>query len=266
LEQLGAEVQIEIVPHPAGGYALTCRHPESAGRRKSAARVGEALAAPVEGAPRREDTVPVTALLQSLYRQTIRLKPCWRAFSGRLLLALLAAYLALRPADLFVWLGMPVSGNEPVGAILLVIVRLTGLIHALISFGQIAVAYLCRTYTVDHSGVQEIEWVVEGVRLRRLVRRVPFAAVYAIDLRQTLIETLLNIGTVRLEASSAETYQVLMVCDVGSPGKLQRELKQRARLLAGAPSIPRVFGIERSVERPVSGASLTHRSSSRPRT
>jgi hypothetical protein len=244
--QLGTDVQIEMISHASGGYALACRRVEAADR----------IATPAPGA--------VSAT--SPYPEAFRLKPCWRAFSGRLLVGLLAAYVALRPGDYFVWLGMPLSWGDPVEAILLVIVRLAGLIHVVIAVAQIAVAYLSNRYVIDRSALVQIEWVVIGVRLRRLVRRVPFAALTAIEVRQSFLETLLNIGTVRLVACLDDTYQVVLMSDVGSPRKLQAEFELRAGFLPEGPGTRRVFGIERSIARAGSPAAITHRSSSGPRT
>jgi Bacterial PH domain len=176
------------------------------------------------------DPLVDTRLASRPYPDSFRLKPSWRSFSGQVLMGLVAAYLVACPADFFRAVGMP--ADPSVDAVLLIVVRLAALLNAVITFARIAVRYWTHTCVIDLSTLEQREWLVEGVGLVQCVRRIPFATLQWIDVRQTLWETLLNIGTLRVDGQVSGTYQRLSLCDVSSPRRLGTELQHRARACA----------------------------------
>jgi signal peptide peptidase SppA len=223
--ELGATVQVQVVPHEGGGYALDCQAQGSEG----GLAVTQSPAQPAARA-----LVPTRAARSAaMYPDTFALRPCWRVFLGQALLALLGADFAVRPADFFALFGMPVPASEHVGSMLLLAVRLAAFLQAVICLTQIAWAYATRTWRVDVDGLVQIQWRFERGRIGRCVCHIPFRALGAIDVRQGLLDTLLNIGTLRVEARLGDTNQIQYLGEVGSPRRLQSELQRRARLVQG---------------------------------
>lgn len=260
LAQLGAEVTLEVVSHPDGGYAVACSRPNALpaatkpgtsegplawldqvfppeepppapGARESApARAS--VSQPAAGGAR-ASTKPGTP--QPRYPDTFRMSPAARAFLGQHVLALLGAYLLFRPHDLFLFLGLGLPHNPQLAAVALGSVMLASMVLALVSLSRFLWMYTANTYVVDRTGVEQVQWYFERGRLRRRAPRVNFAHLRTADVDQTVMQMLLDVGTLRLASGATDTYE-LDLRQVGSPRRLQIEFQRRLREATGFTS------------------------------
>jgi hypothetical protein len=239
--QLGPTVTVEVIWHP-GGYALLCSRPGEEEPLASVPLDGERAQAGHEWpGPARASASPYPE------RMDVRASP--RAFLGTQLLVLLGVYFTLWPFDLPALLHIALPNHPLLREMVRAWVVGGAAVCALVGTGRILIAWAFTRYRIDAAGIEETEWYFDRGRLRPCVRRVSFVALRTVELKQTLGELLLSVGTLCVTAdcrfepppqeggplSLPRHTEEIKLRQVRSPRALQAELQRRARLASAPP-------------------------------
>jgi hypothetical protein len=255
LRDLGEAVRLDVVPHPRGGFAVSVVPAGSGPVITSGDTQG--LDVTLVEAPRDSVLSPREVALRSLgpqersrpnvprvagaidaresaaeahrsspYPDEFRLSPAVRAFLGLHVQALLGAILLLQPHLVFTVtrLGLPTGATA--GAIMLSLIAICGAGLAVIAVSRFIWAYTANTYVIDGAGVEQVQWYFDRGRLRRRAPRVNFSHLRSVDVDQSVLQLVLNVGTVKLAAGATDSYEVVLG-HVTSPRALQREFQRR---------------------------------------
>lgn len=277
VSELGAAVELQVLPHPSGGFAVSvdraqiacpahesleaaaARHtasdPEaydspretllrSFGRtdaRAASRTQGESPARSVADARRptltKENDSPATA--SNSYPESFRLSPTARAFLGLHLQALLGGLLLFQPHLVFIITGLGMPANPTVGAILLGGIAVCGALLAFLGLSRFLWTYTANTYVIDRNGVEQVQWYFERGRLRRRAPRVNFAHLRGVDVDQSVLQMMLNVGTLRLASGATDNYEVVLH-HISAPRALQREFQHRLHCAVEPAQRPRI--------------------------
>lgn len=254
LTELGDAVQLEVLPHPTGGFAVSVGRPASCAARSNphtdpherveaprsprdalvqslerstigtnAARSAIALAhsATAHSRPSAASLPP-----SDIYPEAFRLSPAVRAFVGLHVQALIGALLLFQPHLVFSVTQLGSPSNATVGAILLALIAACGALLAAVAVSRFLWTYTANTYLIDRTGVEQVQWYFEKARLRRRAPRVNFAHLRSADVDQSVLQMLLNVDSVKLAAGGTDSYEVVLR-HVASPRVLQREFQRR---------------------------------------
>lgn len=262
VSELGAAAQLQVLPHPSGGYAVRvdraqiadARSPESEppapardleqpsdlyqSPRQTLLRTLE-RAAPELPVPERIPARRPKALGSNTtaaaeagatgsehYPESFRLSPAARAFLGLHLQALLGGVLLFQPHLVFVVTGLGVLRNATAGAVVLAGIAACGALLAILSLSRFLWTYTANTYVVDRNGVEQVQWYFEKARLRRRAPRVNFAHLRSADVDQSVLQMLLNVGSLKLAAGATDNYEVVLR-HITAPRALQKEFQRR---------------------------------------
>jgi hypothetical protein len=250
LSELGPSVQLDVIHHPGGGFAVSVVPSASTGPE-----VKTALESPREvlerslgqtrtrsapsGSDSSEDASELApaALTEGTpyehYPESFQLSPAPRAFVGLHLQALLGSALVLQPHWVWIATGLGAPKNPTLDALMLVAIALSGALLALHAVSRFLWAHTANTYLIDRTGVEQREWYFDRGRLRRRAPRIQFAHLRTVDVDQSVLQMLLNVGTLKLAAGATDTYEVVLKL-VRAPRALQREFQRRLQE-AGAP-------------------------------
>ena len=260
--ELGESVQLEVVPHPTGGFAVTVggQHVEDSqtaiaerteggavGPRDALLRTLEpvgpralATASTPTDSPRTSaSNVPSSG--SDRYLEAFRLSPAVRAFVGLHLQALAGAILVLAPHLVLVLFRLHLPSSSTASALILTAIAGCGAFLAIFSLSRFLWTYTANTYVVDATGVEQVQWYFDKGRLRRRAPRVNFAHLRSADVDQSVLQMMLNVGSVKLAAGATDNYEVVLR-HVARPRALQREFQRRLQHAsvsprpAGAPS------------------------------
>lgn len=247
MSDLGAAVTLEVISHPKGGFAVSVQRPGSMigprgddsdsprdlalravepGQGSQPTPVTKSQLSTVRESPRATDSVHARTSASNSYPEVFRLSPAVRAFLGLHLQAILGAFLLLQPHLVFVVTGVGIPTNSTAGAILLVLIAASGALLAGISVSRFLWSYTANTYVVDGSGIEQVQWYFDKGRLRRRSPRVNFAHLRSADVDQTLMQMLINVGSLKLAAGSTDSYEVVLR-HIAAPRALQREFQRR---------------------------------------
>lgn len=254
LTELGDAVQLEVLPHPTGGFAVSVRRPashpadlnpeadpqeraettasprdalvQSLERRVGGASAVRAAIALAHGMTAHSPSSSVSIPSSDVYPEAFRLSPAVRAFLGLHVQALIGALLLFQPHLVFSVTRLGSPSNATVGAILLALIAVCGALLAMIAVSRFLWTYTANTYVVDRDGVEQVQWYFERARLRRRAPRVNFAHLRSADVDQSVLQMLLNVGSVKLAAGGTDSYEVVLR-HVASPRALQREFQRR---------------------------------------
>jgi hypothetical protein len=249
LTELGDAVLLEVLPHPTGGFAVSVRRPpshpadlnpeadpqgrvddpvsprdvlvQSLGRSAVRSAIALAHSTTAHSRPNAAPTAP-----SDVYPEAFRLSPAVRAFLGLHVQALVGAILLFQPHLVFSVTRLGSPSNATVGAILLALIAVCGALLAMIAVSRFLWTYTANTYVVDRNGVEQVQWYFERARLRRRAPRVNFAHLRSADVDQSVLQMLLNVGSVKLAAGGTDSYEVVLR-HVASPRALQREFQRR---------------------------------------
>lgn len=249
-QDLGSAVQLEVVQHPAGGFAVACSRPGDAHTQNSLAPLdvlptwmqADLLSGSSEPIPnaigrtgpqvrqRSAEESPAHDISKSArsYPDVFRLSPAARAFLGQHVLALVGAYFLFRPHDFLLLVRVGVPANPQLAALGLGAVMLGAALLMMVSLSRFLWAYTANTYVIDGSGVEQVQWYFERGRLRRRAPRVNFAHLRTADVDQSVLQMLLDVGTLRLASGATDTYE-LDLRHVSAPRRLQAEFQRRLR-------------------------------------
>lgn len=248
--ELGPSVQLDVINHPGGGFAVSVMPCAT-----TASEVDRTLEAPREALERslgrtRTQSAPAESgssedaneraaaeLTQGTpyehYPESFQLSPAPRAFLGLHLQALLGSALVLQPHWVWIVTGLGAPKNPTLDALMLVGIALAGALLAVHAVSRFLWAHTANTYLIDRTGVEQREWYFERARLRRRAPRIQFAHLRTVDVDQSVLQMLLNVGTVKLAAGATDTYEVVLKL-VRAPRALQREFQRRLQE-AGVP-------------------------------
>ena len=269
--ELGNSAHLEVLPHPDGGYVVAAQSltaTERAGpadrapvieleRARSRVRssfsespreqLEHLIQRDVVGDPAtltartrrsqteqtRESATPSEQPLQisRAYPESFRLSPSPRAFIGQHLQALIGALLLLQPHLAFRLVGMTMPQNRTSAAAALGAIGVVGLMLLLLSVLRFLWAYTANTYVVDANGIEQIQWYFERGRLRRRAPRISFTHLRTVEVDQSVLQMLLNVGSVKLAAGATDSYEVVLR-QVSAPRALREEFQNRLRLLS----------------------------------
>lgn len=248
--ELGPSVHLDVITHPGGGFAVSVMPSASTGPEvdQTLESPREALersfgATPTGSAPsesefsKERDDVLAGELAQDTpsepFPEKFHLSPAPRAFLGLHLQALLGSALVLQPHWVWIATGLGAPKNPTLDALMLVAIALSGALLALHAVSRFLWAHTANTYLIDRTGVEQREWYFERGRLRRRAPRIQFVHLRTVDVDQSVLQMLLNVGTVKLAAGATDTYEVVLKL-VRAPRALQREFQRRLQE-AGAP-------------------------------
>jgi hypothetical protein len=274
VRELGAAVQLHVVPHPEGGFAVSVEQPQRARvvGRESVASLGIAepslagevspretllrtlertepdtpsfsrLKGPLSRAPADSPNNTANSAPSSMesehYAESFRLSPATRAFLSWHLQALLGAVLLFQPHLVFVVTRLGVPNNATAAALILAGIALCGALLAMLSLTRFLWTYTANTYVVDRNGVEQIQWYFEKGRLRRRAPRVNFAHLRSADVDQSILQMLLNVGSLKLAAGATDNYEVVLR-HISAPRALQREFQRRLHQASDLTRRPR---------------------------
>lgn len=251
LGELGSSVELDVIDHPAGGFAVCvgarglpadtrdetrlasprdamieslCRAPSAS--RPPERNTHETSPVRPQGSQGISARERVHSTSSERYPEKFRLNPAARAFLGLHLQSLLGAALLLQPHRVWGITQLEVPADVTLAAILLFALSGSGTVLLLLSLSRFLWAYSANTYLIDAASVEQIQWYFERGRLRRRAPRIRFAHLRTVDVDQTILQMLLNIGTVKLAAGATDTYEVVLRF-VSAPRALQREFQQR---------------------------------------
>lgn len=247
--ELGPSVQLDVINHPGGGFAVsvmpcatasevdrTLEAPREALER-SLGRTRTQSASPGSDSSEDVSEIAPAELTEGAphahYPESFQLSPAPRAFIGLHLQALLGSALVLQPHWVWIVTGLGAPKNPTLDALMLVGIALAGAVLALHAVSRFLWAHTANTYLVDRTGVEQREWYFERGRLRRRAPRIQFAHLRTVDVDQSVLQMLLNVGTVKLAAGATDTYEVVLKL-VRAPRALQREFQRRLQE-AGVP-------------------------------
>ncbi len=77
-----------------------------------------------------------------------------------------------------------------------------------------------------------MQWYFDKGRLRRRAPRVNFAHLRSADVDQSVLQMMLNVGSVKLAAGATDNYEVVLRF-VARPRDLQREFQRRLHHASG---------------------------------
>ncbi|MBL8271965.1 hypothetical protein [Steroidobacter sp.] len=242
--ELGTEVALKVTEHPSGGFAVQVGSivptPEpgpiatsprdallSELDRKPSARSSPPDGLPAMTTHHAGGAGPTAASRTPApsYPEAFRLSPAVRAFIGLHLQAVLGALLLLQPHRVFTVTGLSIPTGTG-GAVMLGLTALCGALLALTAVSRFLWAYTANTYLVDARGVEQVQWYFDKGKLRRRAPRVNFAHLRSADVDQTVLQMLLNVGSVKLAAGAIDSYEVVLQ-HVSSPRALKREFQRR---------------------------------------
>ena len=257
VRDLGEGVHLEVVDHPSGGFAVSLDPPgsieiapgETLSPRAALLRTLEHGDASVAVSPRgagaraSTDLEPARASPTAIpaadppatgaYPENLRLSPAARAFLGLHLQALLGVVLLFRPHGVFVLTGLGLPQHPTLGALLLTAIAGCGVLLAVLALSRFVWAFTANTYLVDRDGVEQVQWYFERGRLRRRAPRVNFAHLRSVDVDQSVLQMMLDVGSVKLAAGATDSYEVVLR-HVSHPRALQREFQRRLHEVSGA--------------------------------
>jgi len=266
VSELGAAVELDVISHPSGGFAVSVHRPPIAATR--ALEHDDADRTHVLEEPLERDLSPREVLLRTLgrsepevpmppsldgtgtrvesesaspsttgspapgitgsehYPERFRLSPAARAFLGLHLQALLGGLLLFQPHLVFLITRLGLPQNPTAGAIILAGIAACGALLAILALSRFLWTYTANTYLVDRNGVEQVQWYFEKGRLRRRTPRVNFAHLRSADVDQSVLQMLLNVGSLKLAAGATDNYEVVLR-HVTAPRALQREFQRR---------------------------------------
>jgi membrane protein YdbS with pleckstrin-like domain len=261
--ELGAAIELQVVPHPQGGFAVKLGSdltkapatPSKPAQRKisGAALLGADFATqparafdmpqypipppPIDTEGQASATEPPATAVEQVtpqrsrsrgkaYPDNFTLQPSPRAFAVQLLAAAIGAFCVLNPQGVFQLAAGGVPENPMFSRVGLTIVSVAGLVTMLMAISRFMTAYLCNSYVISPSSVEQVQWYMKGWLLRRRNPRVQFAHVRAVDVDQGMLQMLLNVGTVRLAAGGTDSYEVELKY-IAAPRRLQEEFQRR---------------------------------------
>ena len=241
--ELGTEVALEVTEHPSGGFAVEVGPVVPLSAPVSiAASPRDALLSELDRTPSTRsspDGLPAMTTHHTggagpramsrtpapPYPEVFRLSPAVRAFIVLHLQAVLGALLLLQPHRVFTLTGLTIP-NGTGGAVLLGLTALCGALLGLTAVSRFLWTYTANTYLVDARGVEQVQWYFDKGKLRRRAPRVNFAHLRSADVDQTVLQMLLNVGSVKLAAGAIDSYEVVLQ-HVSSPRALKREFQRR---------------------------------------
>jgi membrane protein YdbS with pleckstrin-like domain len=225
-------VAFAVIEHPDGGYAVApVAEPELGGDAVSLPLNNGSIAAahPLSAPPQRPrpdqgdptDTAP----------PVLRLSPAPRAFLGYHALTALGAVLMVQPQRVLALLlgDLGRTSDPQVNATLVLILMLGGLGLALYALGAFAWGYASHRYTVTADTVSAERGIIARTRAR-----VAIAHIRTVDVHQSVLERLLDVGHVSLATAGTGGYD-LILWRVARPLALQETLQRRARRVRTAP-------------------------------
>lgn len=217
--EFGSNTQLEVQEHPEGGYGLMCTNLSQSARPTR--EIGPAA------------TVPVPSPPPQGYAPIFALRPAVRAFWPQQAKMVVGLLLLFSPQWLLTPLYQLVPPNGPLWALVQVGLVVVGLTYVVPSALQLLWRYFGSCYFIDVEGVTQVRWYFRRGLPHRQSSRVNFTALRTVDVEQSLIEALLNLGTVKLAAGGTDTYEVVL-SHVSKPHRLRAEFqeRQRARPLA----------------------------------
>ena len=227
---LGHGASAEVLAHPEGGFAVTCSELSTA---TPLTHDGTQATSPLP------QSAATHVQVVSPFPDRFRVGPAWRASWGQLLLALLGAYLALRPLDVFRLLHLAL----PTSALLLdgvtEAVALAGIGLIVVSALRFVWYPISNAYQVDAFGVTKSVWRWEGLCLRRYAWQMDFQKIRSVRLAQSLSDRLLGLGGVILIPHRAMEQEVRL-CDLTAPNAVRAEIERRIR--AASAQSGRLYG------------------------
>jgi hypothetical protein len=241
--ELGTEVALEVTEHPNGGFAVEVGTIVPAPAPVSiAASPRDALLSVLDRTPSARSSLPeglpamttrhtgagprtVSRTAAPSYPAVFRLRPAARAFIGLHLQAVLGALLLVQPHRVFTLTGLMIPHGTG-GAVVLGLMALCGALLALVAVSRFLWTYTANTYLIDTRGVEQVQWYFDRGKLRRRAPRVNFAHLRSADVDQTVLQMLLNVGSVKLAAGAIDSYEVVLQ-HVSSPRALKREFQRR---------------------------------------
>lgn len=262
VSELGAAVQLHVVSHPDGGFAVSVDQPQRlrfAGREspipvratepslegelspretllrtlertepqaRSHFDVPEPTSRATADSPNSTLYAVASSTESEHYAESFRLSPAPRAFLGLHLQALLGAVLLFQPHLVFVVTGLGVPNNATAAALILAGIAICSALLAMLSLTRFLWTYTANTYVVDRNGVEQIQWYFDKGRLRRRAPRVNFAHLRSVDVDQSILHMLLNVGSLKVAAGGTDSYEVVLR-HISAPRALQREFQRR---------------------------------------
>ncbi|MFL6600768.1 MAG: hypothetical protein ACJ8R9_05500 [Steroidobacteraceae bacterium] len=216
--ELGPSVSPEVIPHPEGGFAVSCPEPSPAtaltrsGIRAARVPLSQSMAI------RAQSVLP--------FPDRCRIGPAWRASWGQLLLALLGTYLALVPRDVFRVLHLALPTSALLEEVATESVALAGVALIVLSALRYVWYPISNAYQMDARGVTKILWCWEGVSLRRYAWQMDFQQIRSVQVAQTLSDRLLGLGALILIPHRAMEQEVRL-CDLAVPNAVRAEIVRR---------------------------------------
>lgn len=264
VRELGAAVELQVVPHPSGGFAISVDRAQialaahesleaAAARHTSSDPHGydsprETLLrsfgrADATAAPRTQGESPARSVARERsrtltkrndslagasdsYPESFRLSPTARAFLGLHVQALLGGVLLFQPHLVFIVTGLGMPAHPTVGAIMLGGIAVCGALLAFLGLSRFLWTYTANTYVIDRNGVEQVQWYFEKGRLRRRAPRVNFAHLRSVDVDQSVLQMVLNVGSLKLASGATDNYEVVLH-HISAPRALQREFQHR---------------------------------------
>lgn len=211
---LGPQVQMEVVPHPDGGYALQWN---------------------MAGADQTRSALPASVATPT-YPRIFLLRRALRADIAQFLGIALGVWMLWAPREFLSW-GWGAQGELDalpyLGQALRVLTCLIGGLLVIDGVGQLLWRYLATRYRVDETTVCAEVWSLGRDGLRSERQYLPLSRVRRIESRQHLGERLLGVGSVTLLAADSDRVD-LVLHGVVAPKNLRNELMRRAGLSQGS--------------------------------
>jgi Bacterial PH domain len=258
--QLGEGVELDIVPHLAGGFIIERRqlrpvtaepHASSdfaeAGTRvqstpfnkKTSAAAGMTSMPSVDWNREKDSTNKGDDREQneeSQYPLRFSLNPSVHAFPTRLLLSVCGLIFMLKPASLFgvFHIGLPDSPEK--ASFILYAVSLLSFAITMYGMVRLMWVYMANSYMIDENGVEMSRWYFKGAWPRRHRTRLEYIQIRTLDVDQGLLQTILLVGNVRIASGGTDTYEIELQY-IYRPKRLIKEIQRRIALAATVQSV-----------------------------
>jgi membrane protein YdbS with pleckstrin-like domain len=213
-----------VIDHPLGGYGVTRKIP----------RRPERVAPLVDSFP------PMNSLKLSVVSSESKdtkpnvtrdfvLRPAWRSFWRHSLLIFSGVSLAVAPRYLLYSAAAYLFNADPyyldlrIGPEILSLIASIGVFMALVGVIHMTVLRLTCKYTIDSSGIETDVGI-----LSRQTQRIVFQHVRSVNVRQSIMDRILNIGMVEFSSAASDGGD-LIFRSIQNPRALQEEVYRRMK-------------------------------------
>ncbi len=223
-EELG--VPYQAVPHPLGGYAVSLAIPAQPDIANDPF-IGHA---PRNQGGRHLDNSGIdTPVRDTRTWEIIKLRPAWRGF-WREYVVIFTGFVVLIQHNYLLVNFLPPDNTLPPDVMRLAVVFLlsVGLFLILVPLLKVLYTVFANQYLIYHDQVETRHGIIA-----RNTTTIKINDIRSIDLRQGIIERLINVGTVELSTAGTATLDAeSRISGIASPVRYQREINARRQGVA----------------------------------